>query len=109
MFKTCHAFAKHNQPLSDYEWQCELDKSKGLDIGKTYQNRVSAKEFVNANAEVERQRLTSDVKAAKFVAFLGDGFKDSSVNEQEMFYVRFVQDGVPMEVFCMYWCRKGRP
>jgi len=26
LFKTCHALAKHNQPFSDYQWQCQLDE-----------------------------------------------------------------------------------
>ena len=37
LFRNAHAIAKQNRPLTDYKWLCHIDKSKGLDIGNTYQ------------------------------------------------------------------------
>ncbi len=36
LFRNSHAIAKHNMPLTDYNWMADLDKAKGLDIGRTY-------------------------------------------------------------------------
>jgi hypothetical protein len=46
MFRTCHAIAKHNRPLADFEWQCELDDVKGITLGQTYRNSHSTSEFI---------------------------------------------------------------
>ena len=37
LLKNAHVIAKQNRPLTDYKWLCQVDKSKGLDIGNTYQ------------------------------------------------------------------------
>ena len=36
LFRTVHTTAKHTQPFSDFEWLCDLNLAKALDIGKTY-------------------------------------------------------------------------
>jgi hypothetical protein len=41
MFRNCHALVVKNRPLSDYEWMCELDETKGIILGKTYRNTES--------------------------------------------------------------------
>ena len=99
LFKTCHALAIHNRPFSDYQWQCKLDEAKGVKIGKTYRNCESAKQFTKAIAEVERKSLASAINTAKFVSVLSDGSTDSAVCEQEMFFLRYVEDGMPIVKF----------
>ncbi len=47
MFRTCHGLAKHNRPMSDFVFQCDLDEAKGLEVGETYRNREKAQEFSN--------------------------------------------------------------
>ena len=99
LFKTCHALAIHNRPFADYNWLCQLDEAKGVETGKTYRNSESAKEFTKAIAQVERRSLASAVKTAKFVSVLTDGSTDSAVCEQEMFFLRYVEDGMPVVKF----------
>ena len=70
-----------------------------MKIGKTYRNSESAKEFTKAIAQVERKSLASAVKTAKFVSVLSDGSTDSAVCEQEMFFLRYVEDGMPVVKF----------
>ena len=70
-----------------------------MKIGKTYRNSESAKEFTKATAQVERKSLASAVKTAKFVSVLSDGSTDSAVCEQEMFFLRYVEDGMPVVKF----------
>ena len=48
-----HAIAKQNRPLTDYKWLSQVDKSKGLDIGNTYQTE-HARDFIGCIAKYER-------------------------------------------------------
>jgi hypothetical protein len=48
MFRNCHALVVKNRPLSDYEWMCQLDETKGIILGKTYRNTGSVKSFIAA-------------------------------------------------------------
>ena len=41
LFKNAFAVLKRGKPWTDYEFLCELDITKGLNIGKTYLNRNS--------------------------------------------------------------------
>ena len=49
---TC-AIAKQNRPLTDYKWLCQVDKSKWLDIGNTYQTEHVARDFIGCIAKYE--------------------------------------------------------
>jgi len=56
-FRNIHAVVKHNRPFSDYTWLNELDKSKGLDTGDTYNNEKdkfcrSGKTFVGLTGKL---------------------------------------------------------
>ena len=53
MFRNCHALVVKNRSLSDYEWMCQLDETKGIILGKTYRNTGSVKSFIAAIADVE--------------------------------------------------------
>ena len=88
MVRTCHALAVKNRPYSDFEWQCELDEAKGIEVGGTYRTAEYAKVFMHAIAQVECKKLCSKIQSSRFVAVLGDGTTNSSITEQEMFFFR---------------------
>jgi len=48
------AYLFRNRPLTDYIWLCQLDKSKGLDIGNIYQAEDTARDFNGCIAKYER-------------------------------------------------------
>ena len=54
LFRNAHAIAKQNIPLTDYKWLCQVDKSKGLDIGNTYQTEHSWFHWLYCIAKYER-------------------------------------------------------
>ena len=93
MFRNCHALIIKNRPLSDFGWLCELDEKKGLTLGSTYRNTESAKKFIKAIADTEFSKVSSLVQESKFLCFIGDGSTDSSVKEQEMWFVRSCMKG----------------
>ena len=41
-FRNVHALIKKNRPISDIEWLNQLDRAKGLDHSKTYDNMTAA-------------------------------------------------------------------
>ena len=88
MFRNCHALVIKNRPISDFSWLCDLDDMKGLDLGLTYRNTNAAKLFIKSIAELEFSKVSEATQDSKFVCFIGDGSTDSSIKEQEMWYVR---------------------
>ena len=84
--------AKHNRPFSDFVWQCQLDKEKGLDVSATYIK--SARFFTQAIAETEHANMKRVIERNKFASILSDGATDCSVTENEIVYVRVCERGV---------------
>jgi hypothetical protein len=108
LIKTAHAIARNARPYTDFVWMCELDRSKGLDIGSTYQTDKYCKIFQESIAEVERKLLAERVARSKFISVMIDGSTDTSVQEQEIIYIRTVESGVPrMEFVSVESCEKS--
>ncbi|XP_062616970.1 zinc finger protein 862-like isoform X1 [Saccostrea cucullata] len=93
LFKTAHALAKNNRPYSDFEWICGLDVAKGLVLGTTYITDKYCRKFVNAIAEVERNRTKEAVEKVKFLSILCDGSTDQGIIDNEIVYLRMVVQG----------------
>ena len=62
LFRMCHAMAKHNRPFSNFVWQCQLNKAKGLDVAVTYINDKSARSFTQVIAETERANMKREIE-----------------------------------------------
>ncbi|CAG2257191.1 unnamed protein product [Mytilus edulis] len=93
LFKTVHALCLAGRPFSDYVWMSKLDKAKGLDIGQTYLNSNSAKEFSKFIALTELNKIAQIIQSSKFVSILSDGSTDCSVTEVEIVYARICNAG----------------
>jgi len=70
--------------LSDYEWQ---DVVIGVSIGKTYSNCEVEKQFTSAIAMMEISKVADEIKDVNFISTLSEGSNDSSITEQELFYI----------------------
>lgn len=88
LFRNAHVLTKRNRPFTDFEWMCELDEIKGLNIGPNYRSDKKCREFTDAIGEVERQLLEDRLKSAKFLSVICDEATDSAVMEQLIIYVR---------------------
>ena len=64
---------------------------KGVDIGVTYWNSHSCKEFIVSMAEVARREIESKLTEASFISIMADGSTDISTVENEVVYVHFRQ------------------
>ena len=65
LFKNALAVLKRGKPWTDYEFLCELNITKGLNIGKTYLNRNSGMQFGRENW-VNILNISREFLAAKF-------------------------------------------
>lgn len=93
MFRNCHSIIMNNRPLTDYLWLCELDEIKGIDVGQTYRNIMSAKSFIKAISDDEFKKVKMDLLNTNYLCIIGDGSTDSSVMEQEMWSARTCRHG----------------
>ena len=71
LFRTAHALALKGRPYTDFVWQCQLDKMKGIEIGKSYQNDRYARKLTYYIAEVERKKqVLVKLKKSCILSFL---------------------------------------
>jgi hypothetical protein len=99
MFRTCHSLIKHDRPVNDFLWFCEVDEMKSLYIGFIYRNINSTKSFIKSIAEVQFKNLSKILSETKFVCVIGDGSTDKSVLEQEMWLARTCKHGIIQTYF----------
>ncbi|KAJ8303781.1 hypothetical protein KUTeg_018704 [Tegillarca granosa] len=88
LVRNVHAVIKGNRPLTDFNWLCELDKAKGLDLGDTYLNSQAALILTSNIADSEREK-TINMLGNNFYGIMMDGSTDISGDEQEAIYIRF--------------------
>ena len=99
LFRNAHAIAKNNRPFSDYVWMATLDERKGLFLGETYRNEKACKEFIHSIANMEKDKVTAEMKDVKFITVVSDGSTDVSVSENEIVYLRCCRQGIPKTLF----------
>ena len=99
LFRNAHAIAKQNRSLTDYKLLCQVDKSKGLDIGNTYQTEHAAHDFIGCIAKYERDTTVTLLKESPFISFMMDGTTDISGDEQETIYIQSSLMGKVTEIF----------
>ena len=109
LYTNAHALVKLSRPISDFVAWCKADEKKGVDIGVTYWNSHSCKEFIVSMAEVARGEIESKLTEASFISIMADGSTDISTVENEVVYVHFSVKGVVHCYFLgMIPCENGR-
>ena len=93
LFKNAHALAKNNRPYTDFEWLCQLDEAKGVDIGTSYRTDKKAAEFIHAMAQDARNKIKEEFQESNFFSVILDGATDTSSQEAEICYVRLCRKG----------------
>ena len=66
-----------------------LEERYGVDLGSTYKNRDSARNFIHYIAESQRQQLRSKLSTCHFFSMLMDGSTDKGKVENELFVILF--------------------
>ena len=57
LFRNVFACTKKGRPYTDFPMLCDLDESKGLDIGNKYRNNKKAAEFVTFISKAENNKI----------------------------------------------------
>ena len=94
LFRNVHALNIKARPLTDYFFLSELDEKKGLELpGDRYKTRHACKEFTEAIADVEREKIINRYKSSEFVAVIVDGSIDSATIDNEIVFMQTCIDG----------------
>lgn len=93
LFRNAHMVAKDALPFVKFPRLAMLDEVKGLEVGSTYRTDKKCSEFVHAIAEVERNKLRTQIQTVPFISIMCDGSTDSARREQEIVYVRYCVEG----------------
>lgn len=93
LFNTTHALAIKNRPFTDFKWLCNLQTKNDIQLGETYIHANASKTFLNFIAMNELSRICKQINNTQFTCVIGDGSTDSSVKEQEMWFLRYASNG----------------
>jgi hypothetical protein len=93
LFRNMYGVLKEGKPFSDYEFIVRLDKTKGVNIGKTYHNRQGGVDFGMAISEVFLNEFRMEFSSAKFFSIIVDESTDAYRLEQMVIYLRYSING----------------
>ena len=93
---TAYCIAKEELSFTHMRPLVLLQKKNGLDITPTYDNDVRCAELISTIARDLQEESASQIKECNYISIMIDGATDSSVTENEAVYVRYVEDGVPV-------------
>ena len=79
--------AKEHVPFSKYTAIHNLEERHGVDLGATYKNQDSARNFIHYIAESQRQQLQVSLASHHFYSVLMDGSTDKGRVENELFVI----------------------
>ena len=98
LFNTAYGLAKKNRPFTDFPTVCSIQEKNGLVglLGEIYITDKAAKHFTSSIAKTMRQKTAVDLNKARFVSVMSDGSTDTTIVEQEVVYVRYVDHGNPV-------------
>ncbi|XP_070550348.1 zinc finger protein 862-like [Ptychodera flava] len=90
LFNTAYAVLKAGRPFSDYEFLCSVQLKNNIQLGENYITRIACRRFLSSIVHVIRNEINTEIKASRFLSILGDGSTDASIVEQEIVYLRYV-------------------
>ena len=101
LFNTAYFVAKEEMPFSSFKGLCGLQIKNDVELGKTYLNDHACKNFIESSAEILKADLSGKLNNAspRFFSAMADGSTDSGVVEQELLFVRFLDNGLPVNRF----------
>ena len=101
LFDVAYKVAKLELPFTVYPSLCSLEKNKthGVLLGNTYLTDKACKNFVISISDELKDRFSENIKLARFLGIMLDGATNVGTREVEDVYVRFVEDGVPVNKF----------
>lgn len=106
-FDISFVLAKEHIPFLKFPAIHELEERHGVDLGPTYKNRDSARNFVHYIAESQRRQLQVSLASCHFYSVLMDGSADKGRVENELFVILFCKrDDTQQQIktYARYFC-----
>ena len=91
-FNTAYYLAKKEKPFSDYPDLLVLQEKNGIEKHSGYRTPRAAADFIDFIAEEFKSPLKEILVKARYYSILTDGSTDTSVTEQELIYVMFLNE-----------------
>ena len=97
LFNTAYGLAKKNRPFTDFPTVGSILEKNRLvgPLGEIYIIDKAAKHFTSSIAKTMRQKTAADLHKAMFVSVMSDGSPDTTIVEQEVVNVWYVDHGNP--------------
>ena len=98
LFNTPYGLAKKNRLFTDFPTVCSIQEKNGL-VGQFVEIYITdkvAKHFTSSIAKTLRQKTAADLHKARFVSVMSDGSTDTTIVEQDVVNVRYVDHGNPV-------------
>ena len=99
LFHTVYYLIRAEQPFRDFVGLCSLQERNGVNTGKSYRNDKQAATFTHYIAETVEKDFANKLRQAKMFSVLNDSSTDISVTDEELVYVRYLEDGKPVTKF----------
>ncbi|CAH1264085.1 ZNF862 [Branchiostoma lanceolatum] len=96
LFNTAYYVAREEAPFTSFPKLVGLQVKNGQALGETYRNDQGCRTFVAAIGEVEMDKLVENVRKARFFSVMSDSSMDRAILDQELIYITFIQDGLPV-------------
>ena len=84
LFRTAYHIAKTGRPFEEYESLVEIQNLNGANLGDTYNNRNSCKDFLKAINDISDEDMRKTLHEASMFSILIDGSTDSSMYNFDM-------------------------
>lgn len=94
LFNIAYYVAKEEEPFIKYPVLVGLHFKNGLHLGNTYKNDHACGTFIQNIAQTMTDDLEDRIKLARFFSVMSD--VDRSVQDQEIIYITFVDNGLPV-------------
>lgn len=79
-FRTAYYVAKSELPLAKFSSHlCTLQKANGLDLGSSYFNGRTCREFIGAKAQTSKGQTEKEIEEGRFLSILADGSTDTTI------------------------------
>ena len=91
-FNTAYYLAKKEKPFSDYPDLLALQEKNGIKKQNGYCTPRAAVDFIDYIAKEFKASLKETLVHARYYSILTDGSTDTSVTEQELIYVMFLNE-----------------
>ena len=98
LFNIAYYVAKEEEPFTKFPKLVNLHFKNGLNFGNTYKNDHACQTFIDNIAKTMNTSLEEKIRAARFFSIMSDSSVDRSVQDQEIIYITYIENGLPVNV-----------